>query len=193
MEARTKGRLTLVALALLFIGPLAIAWALYMGDFWRPGAGVNHGQLLEPVQTLPRDPQPMPGDGVTEGGYLMGKWTVVHFADGQCPQECKDALVKTRQVRLALGRYLDRIQRVLYVNGAAPEQQATAIHPDLLTVLLAGETGDTISALLRAKGGGENFYLVDPLGNLILAYPLDTPHADLRDDMKKLLRVSRIG
>lgn len=187
-----RGRWAIVALGLLFIGPLVVAWVLYMGGLWKPAAGANHGVLLDPVVTLPRAPQPLAAGGVTEGGYLLGKWSIVHYADGACDSGCAAALLQTRQVRLAMGREIERIQRVIYLRDSAaiPDR---AQHPALLTVTLRGDAGRDIAAALGRAGGSTHYYVVDPLGNLILAYDLDAPPADLRDDLKKLLRVSRIG
>ena len=187
-----RGRWTLVAMALLFIGPVALAWILYLGGIWAPGAGANKGELLDPVVTLPRTAQPLAGGGVTEGGYLYGKWSIVHFADRDCDEDCAAALLKTRQVRLALGREIERIQRVAFMRGGAVVADP-AQHPELLVVELDFEAGRAIASALERVGGGDRVYIVDPNGNLILAYGLDAPPADLRDDLKKLLRVSRIG
>lgn len=186
-----RGRLTLIALALLFIGPLAVAMLLYRGGLWVPGGGVNHGELLQPVLSLPRDAQPLQDGGAAEGGYLLGKWSIVHLADGGCDERCAQALIKTRQVRLALARYIERTQRVVFLSDTAFAD--ASVHPDLLVVRLSGDAGGQIRSALRAKGGGERVFIVDPLGNLILSYPLDAPPDDIHDDLKKLLRLSRIG
>lgn len=186
-----RGRLTLIALAVLFVGPLAVAMLLYKGGLWTPGAGANHGQLLQPVLTLPRDPQPLAGGGVAEGGYLLGKWSIVHLADGGCDERCAQALIKTRQVRLSLARYIERTQRVVFLNDTTFSGEAA--HPDLLVVRLADAAGGEILTALEASGGADYVYIVDPLGNLILSYPLDGQPGDIHDDLKKLLRLSRIG
>jgi glutathione peroxidase-family protein len=38
-----------------------------------------------------------------------------------------------------------------------------------------------------------DLYLVDPQGNVILKYPSDMPIAEVRKDIKKLLKLSQIG
>ena len=186
-----RGRLTLVVLAVLFIGPLAVAMLLYKGGLWTPGGGVNHGELLQPVPTLPRDPQPLQDGSIADGGYLLGKWSIVQFARDDCDDRCGQALIKTRQIRLALARYIERIQRVVFLSDTALAD--TSAHPDLLVVQLRGEAGAQIRSALQANGGPERVFIVDPLGNVILSYPLDGPADDIHDDLKKLLRLSRIG
>jgi hypothetical protein len=41
--------------------------------------------------------------------------------------------------------------------------------------------------------GEGRVYIVDPLGNLMMSYPSDAGPGDLYDDLRRLLRVSRIG
>ncbi|MBT8137321.1 MAG: hypothetical protein KJO54_09950 [Gammaproteobacteria bacterium] len=190
--AEHRGRGTLIAMGLLFIGPLALAWTLYLTGVWQPGAGANHGQLIEPIITLPRDAQPLAGGGVSEGGFLYGRWTLVHYLNGDCDESCVAAIYKTRQVRIAMGRETERIDRVLVLHDAAvPELGAGS--EELLTISPAGTAGMQIVDALTKNGGSERIFLVDPLGNLILSYPRDGAPADIRDDLKKLLRLSRIG
>ena len=191
-DADLGNRRTLIALAFLFLGPLAVAWTLYLTGLWRPGAGVNHGELIQPVILLPRNEQPTVDGGVTEGGYLYGKWTLVHLADENCDELCRLSVVKTRQIRLAMGREIDRIDRVLFLHNA-PNPEFGAEQPDLLVVSPTGAAGGQIVDALNANGGAGQIFLVDPLGNLILSYPQDGDPADIRDDLKKLLRLSRIG
>ncbi|MDH3588582.1 MAG: hypothetical protein OEQ74_04190 [Gammaproteobacteria bacterium] len=191
-SSQHHGRRMLVLIAFLFIGPLVLAWTLYLGGLWRPGAGANHGELLQPVISLPRDPQPTIDGGTTEGGFLYGRWTLVHLIDGECDEACVAAVYKTRQVRLALGREIERIDRVLFLLTTSEPALGTGSE-DLLIVTPMGSAGTQIIDALNANGGTQRIFLVDPLGNLILGYPRDGDPADIRDDLKKLLRLSRIG
>lgn len=187
-----RGRGTLIAMGLLFLGPLALAWTLYLTGVWKPGAGANNGELIDPVVTLPRDAQPLADGGVSEGGFLYGRWTLLHYVNGACDDSCVAAIYKTRQIRLALGRETERIDRVLVLRGVATPQLGPAAE-DLLIIEPAGPAGAQIVEALDENGGDSRIYLVDPLGNMILRYSRDGTPADIRDDLKKLLRLSRIG
>jgi hypothetical protein len=67
-----------------------------------------------------------------------------------------------------------------------------AEHADLVAV-----QDDGLYSLLddkrpnRLEAGG--FYLVDPLGNLVMYFEPDIDPYDMVDDVKHLLRLSRIG
>jgi hypothetical protein len=57
--------------------------------------------------------------------------------------------------------------------------------------------GAELLELLRSVGlppGEEGrVYVADPHGNLVLSYPPDADREGMRDDLKRLLSVSRIG
>jgi cytochrome oxidase Cu insertion factor (SCO1/SenC/PrrC family) len=131
-----RQRRALIALALLFFAPLALAFILYYGIGWRPGGRVNHGDLVEPPVplpdlALPRVDEPrfevagtaVPGtaDGaatVTAPTFLKGKWTLLYLGPGSCSAGCRTDLYNTRQVRAALGADRERVQRVFLAEGA---------------------------------------------------------------------------
>jgi len=187
----SAGRLKLVAIALVFLGPLAAAFALYyLGDGWRPAATTEHGVLLAPV-TLPDDPLTV----LENGGIVRfrSRWSVVHIGGGACGPVCRKALYRTRQVRRSMGRDAARLQRIFVVRDGAPDEAFFADeHPDL-----AVATGDSPGhrALLSAVGetGQGDIYLVDPIGNLMMRFPRDTEMKDIKKDLVRLLRLSRIG
>ncbi len=101
------------------------------------------------------------------------------------PPDCEAALYGTRQARTIQGREMDRIVRVwLVTDDAAPAPALLAEHPDL--VIRRG----TLSAW---PAGAERIYLVDPLGNLVLAWPRDPDIKKMSTDIGRLLKASRIG
>jgi hypothetical protein len=52
-----------------------------------------------------------------------------------------------------------------------------------------------LAALPLPKDGQlrDHIWLVDPLGNLMMRYPPDEPPRGMMEDIKRLLRLSRIG
>ena len=117
----------------------------------------------------------------------------VRAGEGECQEPCEYSLYTLRQSRLMLGKEMDRLVRV-FLHGETP--------PD--TVLLAEEhkglatlRDDRLSELLDSKRpagiapGG--YYLVDPLGNLVMYFSPDTDPSDMVEDIKRLLKQSRIG
>lgn len=192
MDDMMRGRRTLLLLALVFVGPMALAMGLYFSDFqWRPRATTEHGELYRPARPLPDFAITLPAN---PGGNatLHGKWTLLHLGPGECGTECRDALVATRQVRRALGRDMERVQRVFLVtSGNADRAVLAAEQPDMG---LAGTAPDTagVLAVVGAASPGE-VYLIDPLGNLVMRYPTHTTMKGMHADLQRLLKVSTIG
>jgi cytochrome oxidase Cu insertion factor (SCO1/SenC/PrrC family) len=192
---RRQGRL-LVGLALLFFAPLGLAFYMYYGhSAWHPGGRVNAGELVEPARPLPALALPRLGSGNTEPNFLKGRWTLLYVVSGPCTEGCRTRLYDTRQVRLALDRDMNRVQRVFIADADCCDAQFLhEQHPDLITIR-ASTAAAPLLALLPGQGGVSTprVYLIDPLGNLMMSYAGDAAPKGILEDMKRLLRLSSIG
>ncbi len=179
-------------LALWFFGPLAVAGYLYFDTDWRPGERNNHGELVVPAVPLPDVRLPTPDGTLTAETFLRDRWSLVYLGRTPCEAACQEALYNGRQMRLALGRLMERVERVYLHVGEPPEAAFVATeHPDLQ---VADASVPAAAELLEAfEGQAEGYWLVDPLGNLMMRYPANEPPRGMMDDIKRLLRLSRIG
>ena len=85
------------------------------------------------------------------------------------------------------------MQRVLLIPAefAVPDWLSGS-HPDIVTGILANPThSDAITGPLPSMQ--DDIVVVDPLGNLVIRYPSDVAMRDLRTDLSRLLKLSRIG
>ena len=192
-ESQPKRRnLQAWGLFLLFFGPLVVAMFLYYDTGCRPGGTSNHGELVQPPRPTPL--VSLPGaDGLPSGdGFLRDRWSLVFLARSPCEEACQEALYNGRQMRLALGRLVDRVTRVYLYTGTPPDADFVAAeHPDLQVVPATGPDGEALLAAF--PGQAEGYWLVDPLGNVMMRYPADQAPKGMMEDIKKLLRLSRIG
>ena len=178
-----RNRRTLILLALVTIAPVVASYTAY---YLLPrDKQANYGELLEtrlaPEVRGLRDGKP------AALADLRGKWVLAMAASASCDAACGKALYATRQARTLQGREMERIQRVWIVtDGARPSAALLAEHPDILVL----SSGDGLGAF---PSGSERLYLVDPLGNLVLAYPRDPDIKAMGRDISRLLRASRIG
>jgi cytochrome oxidase Cu insertion factor (SCO1/SenC/PrrC family) len=198
-SARDKRqRRILIGVALMFFAPLGLAFFLYYGGgHWHPGGRVNTGELVEPPRPLPNLALPLAsGSGSTAAKFLQGKWTFLYVQHGRCDEDCRRHLYDTRQVRLALDREMNRVQRVFIADADCCDFKALHdAHPDLINIT-ASAADEPLMALLAIRVDAENshrIYLVDPLGNLMMFYAPDAKPKGLLEDMKRLLRLSSIG
>ncbi len=179
-----------IFLALLFFGPLLAAWLLYFHSDWRPGEVSVHGDLIDPAVPLPELAGP---DGADP---LRGHWSLLYVSPAACMDECREALYRMRQTDVALGRRGARVETVLLPATEMPDARfLDTEHPDLIVLPpdspAAALLGESLPDAARADGSG--ILVVDPLGNLMLRFDLGSDPKGMYEDLKKLLRVSRIG
>ena len=200
-----RQRRLLIGLALIFFGPLGVSFYLYYGHgSWHPGGRVNTGDLIVPPRPLPSLVLPLQSSGETDSDFLRHKWTLLYVQQGACAEPCRNGLYETRQVRLALDRDMDRVQRVFIADGDCCDFQFLhEQHPDLIAVRMNPAAAPLLALLphrdpgnASAGGGDANtppIYLIDPLGNLMMSYAPDAKPKGMLEDMKRLLRLSHIG
>ena len=177
-KKEATGRLQLALLALVFFGPLLLAAGMYFtGASFQPAGRTNHGDLLQPVVPI--------SDDLPDSPFYSNR--------GTCDEACESALYIMRQARLALGNDMDRLGRVLLRVGSAPD---TVIPGEKYagTVIL---TDDALSAWLQDKKPADaasgGYFLVDPLGNLVMYFSPEIDPSAMVEDIEHLLELSRIG
>ena len=190
---RTKAKqFQVIAIAALFLVPMMVAWFLYLG---RAGSGASmdaHGVLADPPVTLGDIGLPAGGDAGSEA-RLNGRWTFLYLQRGDCAAACEQALIRMRQVRLALGKDASRVQRVLLPVNPGPDSERLAQAFPGMAIVAAGAPGRSeLIARIGSRQAGE-ILLADPLGNLILSYPPGLDPDGLFRDARHLLRLSKIG
>lgn len=195
---RRQRRLLMVVAALFFV-PLAASFYLYYGhSSFHPLRTVNHGELVDPPRPLPQLALPRLGEGDTRPTFLLHKWTMLYVGPGVCGERCRAALYNTRQVRTALNRDMDRVQRVFLATGECCDETFLGTeHPDLTTVRATAAAAPLLEVLPTFDGiaplDAGRVYLIDPNGNLMMTYAPDAKPKGMLEDMKRLLRLSQIG
>jgi cytochrome oxidase Cu insertion factor (SCO1/SenC/PrrC family) len=183
------GRLQLLLIAAVFLGPLLVAvWVYYQGDLVRPEGRTNHGALLEPIANLADE---LPNSPIH--AYRQQSWVLLYSQDTACDAICEDALYTLRQSRLMLGKEMDRLARVFLHGNTPPDTVFLAEgHAGLMTI----EDSGLIRLLNKKKPAdlpANGYYLIDPLGNLVMYFRPDLDPSEMVDDIKRLLKLSRIG
>ncbi len=189
-------RRTLLLLGALFFAPFIGAWIVYhfFPDL-RPSGRTNYGELISPARPLPafalKD-----GDGKPLPELLHDKWSLVYLGAAECDETCRTRLVLVRQVRLALGKNLSRLQRIYIAPDAAAQSAATTMlageHRGLKIMVDAGAEGQRAVDFFKPSDA-QALYLVDPNGNWLMVYAGNVEPKGLLGDLKKLMRLSSIG
>ena len=185
LAAAKRARRTLIAIAAIGIAPIVASYAAYY--FWPRQTHVNYGELLmtapaAPIGGMRADGRPfrLPD--------LRGRWVVIMASPGSCDARCERALYATRQARTMQSADQERVIRVwLASDDGEPSPALVAQHPGLERVRVAS----TSTANSPVADG--RIYLIDPLGNWVLAWPADPDIKKLANDLGRLLRASQIG
>ena len=202
---RERGFLTsrqaLVLLLLIFLAPTFVIWVMHRtGGEWWPDTTTNRGTLVQPARPLELSPDIRYGERPL-AEYLQGKWTLVYIGDSACGDVCRENLYKMRQSRVAQNENMKRVQRLFIVSGGEPGTELAEYlqgeHPQMDTVALAPDQLGQLSGFFRIDDtpvlDAQRVYIVDPLGNLMMYYQPDADAGGLLNDLRKLLKYSRIG
>lgn len=198
-----RGCWTFFLVLAVCIGPFLLAWGWYF--LGQPSLGdetTNYGDLLDPPVTLENvelDVVTAREESPRLPAFAERNWTLLYVSGEGCGAECREALWGTRQIRLALGRDMGRVQRVLLEPGRVSDAAFYQDEHEDLRVLDLDDpaAGEFLRQLQVAdtpqpRDGGL-LYLIDPLGNLIMTYPPGFDPDGLMDDLEVLLQASQVG
>ncbi|WP_089397882.1 SCO family protein [Noviherbaspirillum humi] len=183
----------MLAILAVCAAPLIASYLTYY--VIKPQGRTNYGELIDPRQ----HPQPtmkaktLDGSPVDLAAY-KGKWQMLQAGPAQCDDACRKHLHDMRQLRLAQGKDMDRIERVWLITDEQPVETILIREYDGTHMLRA--PAEQIKAWLPADAGttyADHVYLIDPLGNLMMRFPKDADPNRMKKDIAKLLKASRIG
>jgi len=155
----------------------------------------NRGTLVQPPLAI--DDLALTGlDGQTiayaDSGHL---WTLLIPGGAECDSGCVDTLYLTRQVHIALGSESRRVRRYyLNLEGKADRaalQLMADHHPNLQTVVASRVA---FLELLATSGLADTalapgtWYVVDPMGWIMMVYNAANTYKDPITDLKFLLK-----
>lgn len=181
--------------AIVFVLPFllfGLAWFMYFSGQWVPEGRTNKGTLLLPpsqfddLVSLENNPSFSPD-------LLSGRWAIIVFGDAACANpSCQNSLYITRQVHLGLAKEANRVTRLLISkNKSLVSEAVKRKHPDVFWLQAKPETVEKALSVSTWPEG--QYFIMDPLGNIMMNYQPEQQGNDLLRDMQKLLRASNIG
>ncbi|MDA8108826.1 MAG: hypothetical protein M0015_09385 [Betaproteobacteria bacterium] len=189
-DPKKRGRLILAAIGLVFALPIAAAWIAYLLH-WAPGGTSNYGDLIKP-QRVPDVPLAALDGRPFRLSQLRGKWVMISFDSPACDEACVRKLYYMRQIRVAQGQDMDRVERVWILTGAgAPSAALLATYPGMHVARASGAGFER--AFPAADGVARHVYVIDPLGNVMLRFPRDPNPSRMLKDLQRLLKYSSSG
>ena len=188
-----RGRLKMLLVLLICAAPVIASYLAYF--VIHPSARSNYGDLIEPQREIPPTLGLVDLQGVAVSAVrLRGQWLVVVVAGGACDARCERHLWLQRQLREALGRDKDRVDKVWLIDDAAAPRPATldAVLAGAPATVLRVAPGALAAWLQPARGQAleDHLYIVDPLGHWMMRMPADPDPARVKRDLDRLLRAS---
>lgn len=192
---RLSARMALVAIIFLFVLPLILAWLLFSGSFgFRPAATANAGQLVQPVVPLPWNGIILDGNSQNPRMEMEGFWVIIFPLPEVCVTVCLERVAQLRQLHRTTGRNQESL-KILLLSGLAPSPE---FRNELLRIYSefslgsqpSKEFADALELALNSEQNSDadsRFYLVDPLGNIMMTYSGDSAPEKMRKDLKMLL------
>jgi cytochrome oxidase Cu insertion factor (SCO1/SenC/PrrC family) len=183
-----SSKLTLIALIVVCTLPVVASYlAFYV---WKPQDRVNYGELIAPT-LLPEGALRVPeGRPPVSRATIEGTWALVYAGPGACGEECATAIYAMRQTRVAQRRDMERVSRLwLLTDQTAPAADLLAAHGDMH---LAHADPQWLAAMPGAEQG-VHFYLVDPLGHVMMRFPEQADIKRVIKDLQRLLKYSALG
>jgi hypothetical protein len=161
----------------------------------KPTGRTNYGTLLDPrLYPIPKLNAVLQGGGAQELDAYKGKWIMLQVSTSDCAAACQKGLYDMRQLRLTQGKDMDRIERVVLILDQQPLETMVLREYDGAHFLRVD--AKALQAWLPVEEGGavqDRLYLIDPLGNLMMRYPIDADPNKVKKDIIKLLKASSIG
>ncbi|MDO7925949.1 hypothetical protein Q6A51_04110 [Pseudomonas sp. KFB-139] len=177
-----RGRLQLLVLVLVAIGPMILATCMYRFNFWVPDSRSYHGQLI--------------GNGQNRADLGVQadeqRWQLLVSAPGQCDADCQQLVYLARQVQIGLGRDATRASHALATTTPLSDDYAEKLrqdYPQLRRYPLDLARYQKLAPGLNAP----QLWIIDPHGNLVLRYDARVKGKDLLIDLRQLLKLSNIG
>lgn len=170
-----------------FLLPVILAKVALDND-WFNQAATNKGELIQPALDMTS----------LQGKSKEPKWKLLYVLPEQCTEACENALYSVAQVHSALGKESDRAEVVVLAYAQSDSEQLALIKEQPNYRLL----NTNLNTLNQVFNGAntQGVFIVDTLNNIILRYPLyiNSEDAilhsrDILSDMRKVLKLSRIG
>ena len=196
---KAKGRQQLVLIIMLFsLPPLAayVAWN-YIGEHGT-GSTNNAGILVHPARPLDFNSLLGADNDPLDTKAFSGRWAFAIFATGGCNDICQEQLYVTRQTRVSINKDMKRLKRLLILDQAPDEALSAMLAEQHKDLLVAVSTASSAAFLENFQGEnfgitGKQYFLIDPIGNLMMFYDLSVNPRGIMKDLQKLLKVSQIG
>ena len=189
VNKKLRARLVLLGVASIFMIPILVSWYLvFFTDFKKEDGGTQKGEIISPVILLGE----LEVYDIKNGAIssINEKWTLVFFVDSECNQICEDKLYEVRQIRLALGKDRDQVDRLLVSRKVQSWEKFSDVFNGQKYI---DPQSKSYVGLIKKFDDYPGFdrrgtYLVDPFGFLMMKYKTDANPMGTIKDIERLIK-----
>lgn len=181
-----SNRTAFILLVVVFVLPVILAKFALDNDWFNRGA-TNRGELLQPTLDM---------NSII--GEQSPSWRIVYIMPAECDVKCENALYSIEQVWVALGKESDRAEAAIIATEESDAAKLASLTEGSNISLLMSNQQNVNQVFKDVPSDG--IFILDTLNNAMLRYPLQEQQEqavmhsrDILADLKKLLKLSRIG
>ena len=188
-----SSRLKFLFIVLIFVIPFIYSYILInKKNVEKELPTSNYGQFVTPIVSINNISYIDSFDNKINSNSLNGKWTLIHYIDKYCDAPCLNNIYLLRQINIALGKDMNRVRRMLLINLS--DHNTASIQKKYPHLLIVKSKLNKLHDVIKGiKSDTTNIFIVDPMGNIVLKYNQDFNGKKFLKDLKKLLKLSRIG
>lgn len=172
-SAYKKTSFVLPVLMGLFFSPLFLAAWFYLNPHYLPKKNAAHGTLLQP---------PLQLASLQTSALWPNHWGIVYLAPRSCTFICQNKIKQRQSILSSVG-----IRPTSVTYGVI-----TASASKIKNLFIIPVSPYRLHQLLSYKGSTRfyegTFFVIDPRGNILLAYGPSSPPSDMYQDLKILRR-----
>tara|TARA_Y100001935_G_scaffold26898_1_gene20404 strand:- start:631 stop:1206 length:576 start_codon:yes stop_codon:yes gene_type:complete len=189
-----SGRVKFLLIVFIFIFPFIVSYYLSK-DYWAGGdiETSNYGSFINPILNI-SDTEFVNYNGNTRLiNDLKDKWTLIYNMPLECNSDCMEEIHLIRQVNIALGKDMNRLQRILLIPQSIQQVSLQKILTEYPKLIIVKKDNSSFPQTIKKIDNNFVLFLSDPLGNVILGYEKKFKGKKLLKDIKKLFKLSKIG
>jgi hypothetical protein len=181
---KQNNRRSLLLLLAVFVLPILLA-KLALDNQWLSLGVTNQGKLLDQPLTL--------NDlGINEDTFSK-QWLIIYHLPNECAEICLQSIETAHSSYVLLGKDMPRVTPLLLSGNIFTAGQKKQLFKSQWHML-------SLTPQMNKWLKTPQVIIADPLGNIILKHTIPNKHQELRafgkaivDDMKKLLKYSKVG
>ena len=189
---QSKGRLSLIGIALMFFVPIFLSWYLVFFSDYKDGIKtVNNGELVSPIVNLGSiNMRSFSDDKVYSHDRT---WILAFLIKDECKDLCQEKLYQIRQIRLALGKDQDKLERLVLAKAKLDWDSYKNKYPGQKYIDISMTKFESIINVFKSNPElkGNSIYLIDPYGNLMMQYKNGAEPTGIIKDIERLIRNAR--